>query len=133
MKRCGRCRQTKPLSEFHRCRRRGHQTWCKPCRKSYDAAYWIRNRERRRLQKRQNLIDFYAWYASLKAGPCTDCGAVLPSAAMQWDHLPGSEKVAALGELISRHNRTKVLAEIEKCELVCANCHALRTLARNGA
>ena len=108
MKRCGKCRTMKPKSEFHRSRRRGLQAWCKPCRKAYDAAYWRRNRDRRRLQKRQNIADFRAWYASLKAGrPCTDCGAVLAPAAMQWDHLPGCEKVDALGNLVHRHNRRR--------------------------
>ena len=52
---------------------------------------------------------------------------------MQWDHLPGEEKIASLGDLSRRHNRERVLAEIRKCELVCANCHSLRTLRRLGA
>ena len=53
-----------------------------------------------------------------------------PPAVMHWDHLPGHEKVKDVGRLAANHNRSQVLAEIEKCELVCANCHALRTLSR---
>jgi hypothetical protein len=97
-------------------------------------AYWRRNRERRQRQKNLNTKDFRAWYVSLKAGkPCSDCGVVLAPAAMQWDHLPGAEKLDCLGNLVRRHNRARLLAEIAKCELVCANCHALRTLSRHGA
>jgi hypothetical protein len=49
---------------------------------------------------------------------------------MQWDHLPGYEKVGDLGRLQARHSKAAVLAEIAKCELVCANCHAVRTFRR---
>ncbi len=134
VKQCGKCNVVRAEGFFHRSRRRGLQAWCKPCRKAYDAAYWRRNRERRQRQKRQNTTDFRAWYASLKAEkPCSDCGRVFAPAAMQWDHLPGADKVKALGDLVHRHNRALILSEIAKCELVCANCHAVRTLVRHGA
>lgn len=56
---------------------------------------------------------------------------MFPPAAMQWDHLPGKIK---LGDVSALHGRTRqeILAEIEKCELVCANCHTLRTAIRGG-
>jgi hypothetical protein len=70
------------------------------------------------------------WYLSLKEGrPCTDCGGVFHPAAMQWDHPPGVEKLAHVAELY-RGRRDRVLAEIAKCEVVCANCHAVRTHER---
>jgi len=47
---------------------------------------------------------------------------------MQFDHLPGYEKEGDVSVLIARaYSLKKVLAEVEKCELVCANCHAVRT------
>jgi hypothetical protein len=77
---------------------------------------------------------FKAWYESLKTDkPCADCRQTFPPIVMQWDHLPGSNKLGDLGTLWRCHNRRRVLEEIAKCELVCANCHALRTLARHGA
>lgn len=48
---------------------------------------------------------------------------------MQWDHPPGVEKLAHVAELY-RGRRDRVLTEIAKCELVCANCHAVRTHER---
>jgi hypothetical protein len=48
-------------------------------------------------------------------------------AVMQWDHLPGFEKAGNVSDFARKHNRGKVLEEIAKCELVCANCHAIRT------
>jgi hypothetical protein len=71
------------------------------------------------------------WYRQLKAGkPCTDCGRTFHPAAMTWDHLPGQDKVAEVSALLSRHSRRTMLNEISKCQLVCANCHAVRTFRR---
>lgn len=134
MKRCGRCQETKDVAAFHRSTRRGRQAWCKECRRSYDAEYHRRNRERLLAKKRALHASFRHWYMSLKEGtPCTDCGNSYPAPVMQWDHLPGTEKTADLGYLWRKHNKQRVLDEIAKCELVCANCHALRTLSRRGA
>jgi hypothetical protein len=50
---------------------------------------------------------------------------------MQWDHKPGFEKLGDLSAF-GGHSRQEVLAEIAKCDLVCTNCHIVRTFARNG-
>jgi hypothetical protein len=132
VKRCGKCGQNKDLNGFHRSTCGGHQAWCKQCRRRYDADYHHRNRHRLLAQKRALHARYRSWYLSLKEGrPCADCGGVFPPVAMQWDHLPGQPKTDDLANLIRRHNKRRVLAEIEKCELVCANCHAVRTLGRH--
>jgi hypothetical protein len=134
MKLCGKCGATKPTTDFHKSTRRGHQAWCKPCRKAFDAIYHQQHKEERLAQKRVIQAEFLAWYMSLKEDrPCADCNRVFHPRVMQWDHLPGTKKIADLGTLSRRHSKRQVLAEIAKCELVCANCHALRTLARRGA
>jgi hypothetical protein len=133
-KRCSRCKEAKPVSEFHR---RGDrwQSECKPCRKISNAAFYQRTKHKhngaRYARKARVQREFVAWVISLKAGkPCTDCKRVYHPAAMQWDHLPGTEKVASIANLAKHGNREAVLAEIAKCELVCANCHAIRTWER---
>jgi hypothetical protein len=129
-KHCGRCDRDKPVTEFHRWRD-GYQAWCKPCRREYAAAHYQANKPRRQAQNKRRQADFMAWYVSLKAGrPCADCGQSFHHAAMQWDHLPGQVKKAALGFLARRGSRRRVLEEIAKCELVCANCHAVRSYLR---
>ena len=118
------------LGEVHQWRN-GHQPWCKPCRKVYDAAYHQRVRDRRRQQKRRRKQEFLAWYWAFKEGlVCTDCGRSYHHAAMAWDHLPGCVKVADVGDLVRHASKRLVLEEIEKCEPVCANCHAVRTFTR---
>ena len=131
MRHCGRCDLDKPDGDFHR-RGSKHQSWCKACRKEYDATYWRRTREARLSMRKNHRQELLEWYRSLKTGrPCADCGGVLPHAAMQWDHLPGSLKRREVSMLVLRgFRRATILDEISKCELVCANCHAVRTFER---
>lgn len=135
MKRCHRCGVTKLLAEFHvnQIRRDGVQTYCKLCRSDLDHQRYERRRgtpaPRRQtggqLRTRQWLID-------LKTGrACTDCRRVYPPAAMQWDHLPGRVKLGDVSALCAL-SREVILAEIAKCELVCVNCHTMRTAVRAG-
>jgi hypothetical protein len=51
---------------------------------------------------------------------------------MQWDHLPGHLKLGNISTDLRGRSRQEVLDEIAKCELVCANCHAVRTFKRAG-
>jgi hypothetical protein len=67
-----------------------------------------------------------------ESSPCVDCGRSYPYYVMQYDHL--GDKIDGVAVLVhSRHSRKVVFEEIAKCELVCANCHAIRTHARNFA
>jgi hypothetical protein len=62
--------------------------------------------------------------------PCSDCGGVFPEWVMHWDHLPGHVKVGEVSTLVRCRRREVALEELRKCELVCANCHAIRTSQR---
>ncbi len=132
VKKCLRCELEKPLSEFHRWSSRdGTQPWCKACRKAYDAEYHQRVKERRKEQIAARRAAFLAWYRSLKESlACTDCGRRVHHAAMTFDHLPGRPKSGDVGELMRFSSKNRILAEIENCEPVCANCHAVRTFER---
>ena len=131
MKRCARCGLIKPRSEFHKSRARkdGLQTYCKACRTVIDHALYERRRGKP-IAWRVFDRDFAKWLRELKSGrPCTDCGRTYSAEVMQWDHLPGTQKLADVSLIRSREG---VLAEIAKCELVCTNCHAIRTFQRAG-
>lgn len=80
-----------------------------------------------------------------KASPCTDCGQAYPIHVMQLDHRPGIGKAFNVSSVlwgkadpgrdaaIAEHGSAKdaLIAEIAKCDLVCANCHAERTFSRH--
>mgnify|MGYP000864034503 FL=1 len=59
--------------------------------------------------------------------PCADCGIQYPYYVMDFDHLDPSIKVANLASMVKQGNKQALLDEIEKCEVVCANCHRIRT------
>lgn len=88
----------------------------------------IRSQSRRPEPLTQRLIQFRDWIRTLKSSPCRDCGGSFPPEAMDFDHV-ADNKVDGISQMWS-WGRDKVLAEIEKCELVCANCHRERTIQR---
>ncbi len=64
----------------------------------------------------------------VKSVPCTDCGVEYAPYIMQFDHVRGEK---SFGVATGPYRKLEdVLKEIEKCEIVCANCHAERTHSR---
>jgi hypothetical protein len=60
---------------------------------------------------------------------CVDCGYRDHAAALHFDHLPGNVKTMGVSRM-GTYTIDKVLSEIAKCDVVCANCHAVRTYNR---
>ena len=70
-----------------------------------------------------------AFIDALKSEPCADCKNVFPTCVMDLDHREG--KVLPVSVLVgSGYSLEKIKAEAAKCDVVCANCHRLRTEAR---
>jgi hypothetical protein len=92
------------------------------------ACHRVRTQTRKGASKLPKVQAFRAWLSTLKTNPCTDCGKTLPHAAMDFDHIRG-EKTTQIADMWS-WGREKVLVELSKCELVCANCHRIRTQTR---
>jgi hypothetical protein len=71
---------------------------------------------------------FRRWAEDLKRDrPCVDCQRRFPPCCMDWHHKDPSTKVDTVGRITATGNKSRVLAEIIKCELVCSNCHRIRT------
>jgi hypothetical protein len=131
VKRCCTCKQIKPLSEFNRMTRSkdGRQGSCRECNKAYHYAHWdrhmaqinARNRRMRR-ENRQRMVNL------LRQSRCADCGED-DIVVLEFDHL--RDKRWNIGAMISRNCEwARILEEIAKCEVVCANCHRRRTARR---
>src|SRR3990167_4804916 len=85
----------------------------------------------RRYKTKRKAIQKQKLDALKEATPCADCGNYFPAVCMDFDHLPGQAKLAELSSLVKRIITSSVIdAEIAKCELVCANCHRIRTRNR---
>ncbi len=76
-------------------------------------------------------LAFQARLLPVKTKPCLDCGSAFPPEAMDFDHVRDL-KVRDISQM-SLAPWVKVEREIAKCDLVCANCHRLRTQARKEA
>ena len=64
-------------------------------------------------------------------GSCVDCGESYPDYVMQFDHRNPKEKEFGIGSG-NTIALEKIRCEAEKCDLVCANCHAERTAQQRG-
>lgn len=70
------------------------------------------------------------WVYDLKENtPCTDCKLSYPYYVMDFDHI--EDKIINISKVVNSGSKTKTIKEIEKCEVVCANCHRERTFRRN--
>ena len=61
---------------------------------------------------------------------CADCGYNKSAYALQFDHIFDNKKASVSNLIRSDYGWATILKEINKCEVVCANCHAIRTHAR---
>ncbi len=64
----------------------------------------------------------------LKSKRCTDCRRCYHFAAMEYDHVRG-RKVKEISQMLSWSFKA-IDKELAKCELVCSNCHRVRTWRR---
>lgn len=149
---CKTCRQSKPITAFSPSKRcvYGVLSNCKQCRalqekhkKATDPVYaakhrasskgWYKaNPEYQRQHVRRRSLESRMWVDSLKSHPCVDCGNDFPPCVMQFHHRDPASKLFGIAAIFS-HSKHKVLAEIEKCDLLCANCHAIRTWCKISA
>jgi hypothetical protein len=75
--------------------------------------------------KRQKYEKVRAILRALREAPCHDCGQRFPWYVTEFDHTRG-QKSFNVSKSMSKP-MTKLNEEIEKCDLVCANCHKVRT------
>lgn len=81
--------------------------------------------------KKRKFADIRQYIQDRKSNPCADCGNVYPTYVMDFDHLPQYEKSFNLARFQSMNKSMRqVVDEIKKCDLVCANCHRIRTFSR---
>lgn len=134
MKICLSCKQEKPESDFSR-KGDGLQSRCKSCYTIYHRQYYEKNKEKyfakNRLNKNRQRNRLKKILLSVKQRPCQDCGGVFHPWVMELDHRENTIKVESVSNLVGRGcPDEKLLAEIEKCDVVCANCHRMRTFFR---
>jgi hypothetical protein len=97
----------------------------------YNVQYYAAHRDAELDRVKTRQAATLAWLRDLRRGPCEDCREMFPPHMMDFDHRDPSKKLFTIaGAHAALMSRAKLIAEVEKCDVVCANCHALRTYAR---
>jgi|ERR1051326_6085747 hypothetical protein len=67
--------------------------------------------------------------SKIKNVPCMDCNNSFPPECMDFDHREGTEKCFTIGSRTTL-SLERLMTEIAKCDIVCSNCHRIRTRKR---
>lgn len=137
MKRCGGCARIQSDSEFsYRKDRGGPHTICRGCQRRYWREYYHRDKPFRAERRRANNAAYRDWnrrrlFDYLVAHGCVDCGESDP-VVLEFDHVRG-EKIRDVSTLVcSAISWQRIVAEIQKCDVRCANCHRRKTARERG-
>jgi len=124
MRECSKCKNKKPLSEFNK-HERGLTAWCKDCVRERSRQYYKEKsnvlKEKRKHYYEQKRQWFNEYKKTLKCSKCDENHI----ACLEFHHLNPKEKDFTISEALQRLNLNKdlILKEIEKCEVLCSNCH----------
>jgi hypothetical protein len=133
---CRVCGESKPLTDFpFRSLAQQTRQWiCLACQRTYTNGWYVRNKERQVANAAKNNVDrrkrTRVKVRQLRTA-CVDCGETNPL-LLDFDHL--RDKRANVSQLVqSGMSWMTVKAEIDKCVIRCANCHARKTAREQGS
>lgn len=90
-----------------------------------------RIKARARLHTQESAARTREYIQELKQStPCSDCNINWPYYVMHFDHIGTGKSYNISAAMCGKYSLSSIQAEIQKCELVCANCHAIRTHQR---
>lgn len=135
VKKCSKCGIEKSINDFNSKGGEKLQPYCRICDNAHAREYYAKNRDRVKAQsnraKRIRIANLSKEIRELKEStPCLDCGKNYPYYVMDFDHVKG-KKLGNISHMINGGVTKKVKEEIEKCEIVCSNCHRIRTYERS--
>lgn len=108
-KKCPRCENKKKITEFYDRRNKpGSSAYCKKCTNE---------------QTTERHLAFKKLAVEHKGGRCVCCGYKKYFGALDFHHLNPEEKEFNLGQFKTGNLNDKVKNELDKCILVCSNCH----------
>ena len=135
---CNSCGEFKDEEEYNwRYKSRGirHPT-CRECQKAfrknwYEGSAKERHKENVHARKRQvrELAREYV-FQYLSTHPCANCGEADP-VVLEFHHREGKDR--SVSELVAGgYSIATIQAEIDKCDVLCANCHRKITMEELG-
>lgn len=109
---------------------------CKPCRREYGIAYYQKNKSRINAHRLVNMARYRARNRKnidryLSINPCVDCGE-RDVRVLEFDHVRGQKEYNIADFVRIGTAWKRILLEIAKCEVRCANCHRRKTAEQFG-
>ena len=96
----------------------------------YSHRHYMKNRVMVLAKRKRRYKEIRVKIVSHKKQPCMDCGVEYPSYVMDLDHRRGVKKLIVPAEICRMGwSDTKIETELAKCDVVCANCHRIRTFS----
>ena len=124
MKKCPKCDDYKPTTEFAKNSSKpdGLQSQCRACKKINDARHYAANKLSQLERNKKNRELCFSEISEYKSKHgCKNCGEKT-SCCLDFHH-PNDNKDGDVSDLANAGCRNKMWVEIEKCIIVCANCH----------
>ena len=117
------------LTDEERCLRRKESNlkWVQKNKervKEKQTAWRQLNKEKRHKQQRERAQAFKRQAIEYCGGKCTHCGGIFPPAVYDFHHIDPNEKEVAISKIMS-HSWESIKIELNKCILLCANCHRI--------
>lgn len=136
---CTLCKDEKELDLFNKnkSRKDGYNNICRECSNISSKRYYKDNTEKhnkfvRERSKKSVTENRIKYVELLKNSCCVRCGFD-NIVALEFDHKDEVNKINGIGKMVSAgYSWETILEEIKKCELVCANCHRIRTAKQQG-
>lgn len=103
-----------------------NHSYCVSCRKIYDRNRRIKYRDRLQLQAKEKRIMMIQWVNEIKStNGCKECG-FSHIATIDFHHRDPTVKEVGIAQSIRRGwSKKRILKEIEKCDILCSNCHRI--------
>ena len=134
MKSCPACSKEKPEADFNwQNKARGKRCpTCRECMRRYIQNHYYKNIdyyvEKAVRRKKAYLRETYKRILDyLLEHPCVDCNETDPI-VLEFDHIDSQTKLDAISDMVKCQRPWRVIfAEIQKCQVRCANCHMRKT------
>lgn len=106
----------------------GYSTICRSCNNARRLAYQLENSDKVKKSRRARAVEKKIKAINYKGGCCHQCGLSLEDShhsVFDFHHLDPSEKEHHPSDLVKNSKWADIQNEIDKCILVCANCHRI--------
>ncbi len=133
---CVVCNEEKPITKFDKTpnRQDGRAITCRRCkqgrRPDETKRHWAKSARRNHAGLKLSQTKRKLQLLQYRGGQCVDCGLKpsddWPVNCFDFHHRDPNQKVSNVGNLIQKPLKAETFHEVDKCDILCANCHRRR-------